>query len=242
MKRLCVQLDDVAFMRSALQSNSYDPVQFGILAENFGAHGLGCTFISDSKGVSERDVRILKETRKSFLNVKVPVHQEAVRVVLSAMPDMVTFVDAKLSEPGNIQPIDETVHLVSIEEMLPDLQANNISVAVFIQPEISILRTLSKYSVDYVELDASRYTGAEDINEEMLNLDKIKSAAIAAGKLGLGVNCSGGINYAHIAPLAQIPNMEDIIIGGHLIRNALFKGIEKAVDEAIQLIRYREYD
>ena len=58
----------------------------------------------------------------------------------------------------------------------------------------------------------------------------------------MGVNCSGNIGYEDIDGLAQTPNLEDITIGTPLIHRALFVGIERAVGEALQLIRHREID
>jgi pyridoxine 5-phosphate synthase len=242
MKRLSLLLDDVAHIRTTLNNPAFDPVQLGILGETAGANGLVCTWSGSDKGISERDLRILKEVRKSFVNFRIPVQEEAVHLALSITPDMVTFVDVKATDPRIVLPVEPALHLESIEPMLSDLQANNISVSALIPPEIGVLKSVSKLSIDYVEIDASDFTGAQDINLELVSLDKIKSAAVAAAKLGLGVNCSGGIGYNHIPAIARIPNLEDITIGGQLIQRALWVGVERAVLEALQLIRHREID
>ena len=73
-------------------------------------------------------------------------------------------------------------------------------------------------------------------------LDKIKSAALALGKWGLGVNCSGNIGYDDIDGLVQIPNIEDVTMGSALLRRAMLVGIDRAVREALEVMRYREID
>jgi pyridoxine 5'-phosphate synthase PdxJ len=155
---------------------------------------------------------------------------------------MVTFVDVKSNDPRNFSSIDLGSHQAEIDQMVPDLQANKISVSILVKPEVDVLKVISKLPIDYIEIDVSDYTTAFDINEEIVVLDKIKSAALAVGKWGMGVNCFGHIGYDDIPALAQTPNLEDITIGSELIQRSLLVGVEKAIEEALQLIRHREID
>jgi pyridoxine 5-phosphate synthase len=242
MKRLSLLLDDLAIIRAILSDTKIDPVRFAILAEHAGANSISCTYISKSKTIMERDLRLLKEINTSFFNLRIPIENEAMRLALSIIPDMVTFVDANPNSPRKINAVEPSLHQADIEEMLPNLQANNISVAILVKPEIEYLKLVSKLPFDYIELDALEYTEASDINDEILALDKLKSAALALGKWGMGVNCSGNIGYDDIDGLAQTPNLEDITMGDSLIRRALLVGIEQAIREALELMRYREID
>lgn len=242
MKRLALLLDEIAYIRSALKNDNFDPVQFAVLGETAGANGLVCTYNGSLVGISERDLKLLKEIRKSFLNVRIPVQEAAFRQILSLSPDMVTFVHTVSDKPQTVYPVDPAIHLDDVQQMLPDLLANNISVSMLIAPEINVLKSINKLSLDYVEIDTSGYTLAENVNDELVFLDKIRTAAMGAAKLGLGVNCSGGIRFEHLSLLAQVPSMEDVICGGQIIERAIWIGIEKAVSEALQLIQHRETD
>ena len=242
MKRLSVLLDDLAVIRSALSDDKIDPVRFGVIAETAGANGLVCTIMGKGKGVVERDLKMLKAIKQSYFNLRMPIDNEAMRLALAILPDMVTFVDIATGESHKVGPVEPGSHQAEIESMLPNLQANNITVSVLLKPDIESLKAISKLSVDYVEIDVSEYTGASDINDEIVALDRIKSAALAVGKWGMGVNCSGNIGYEDLDGLAQTPNLEDITIGTSLIRRALYVGIDQAVGEALQLMRHREID
>ncbi len=242
MKRISLVLDDMARIRTALKQERFDPVRFGVLAEVAGVNGLVCTFTDSEAGISERDLRLLKELRQTFFNLRIPVQEDAMHKALSLAPDMVTFVSAKSGNSLKVSPIEPELHLHAIQDMFPDLQANDIAVSAFIKPEINVLKSLSKLTLDYVEFDVSAYTTAADINLELVNLDKLNSAAVAAVKLGMGINCSGDIGYEHIPALAKIPNLEDIAMGTPLFQRSLLAGVERAVTEALQLIRYREID
>ncbi|MEJ2049908.1 MAG: pyridoxine 5'-phosphate synthase [Calditrichota bacterium] len=242
MKRLSVLLDDIAFIRSTLNNVNFDPVRFAILSENSGANGIVYTFTGNENGIRERDLRLSKEILKSFFNLRIPLKESAVKLALSLIPDMVTFVDIHTNEPRRTFAVDPVERLLEIQQILPDLQANSISVSLLIKPELDTLKAISKLAIDYVDIDTSEYTQAHDINEEIVALDKIKSAALAVSKWGMGVNCSGNISYQDLAGLAQTPNLEDITLGSHYINRALQVGIDRAVAEALELIHYPEPD
>jgi pyridoxine 5-phosphate synthase len=242
MKRLSILLDDLALIRSLYPEGIIDPPRFGILAENAGANGLVCTFSGSSKGISEKDLRLLKEMNRSFLNVRIPLQNEAMRLALSVAPDMVTFVDVKPNDPRKVSPLDLSTFPGEIDEMIPNLQSNNIAVSVLVRPEVDFLKAISKLSIDYVEIDAAEFTSAPDINDEIVALDKMKSAALALGKWGIGVNCSGNISLEDLAALAQVPNLEDIILGSQFIQRTFYVGINQSVREALDIIRSRELE
>ena len=236
MSRVSVLLDDVATLRKVFKNEKFDPVQIAVLAEAAGANGITCTFSTDQPYVRERDIQLLKEVRQTFLNVRIPVEEQIVRKVLSIAPDMVTFVRVE-AVGGHVLPVDLQLHLEMIEEFVPDLQANNISTAILIPPQISGLKTLSKMSIDYVELSALELTQAADTNEELMALDKLQSAAVAGTKLGFGINCAGDIGYEHLEHLARISAIEEIILGTAFYQRALLVGVEKAVQEALIAVR-----
>jgi len=166
----------------------------------------------------------------------IPPKPEQIRLALSLKPEMVTFVNVGQGPGGSASSLSAEDLYQVMPEILPDFQANNISVAAFVAPEIDMLKQIGKVQIDYVEFDCSLLTNAEDTNEELLETDKLKTAILGAAKLGLGINCSGGINYAHLPILAGIPQLEDITMGLSVLKRSLVVGIHQAVGEALQQI------
>lgn len=236
MKRLVLMVNEVAHLRSIFDDDMFDPVQYGVLGEISGARGIAAVFSESKNTLTERDARLLKDLRKTFLNLFIPISSPIIKKTLTIQPEMVTLVET--SSPGmqNIRPLIPDVIGETLVEVLPDFQANNISVALFLAPEISLLKQLSKLPIDYVMLDCSEYTQAEDSNEQLVALDKLKSAALAAAKLGFGLSCTGGIEYAHLPDIAGIPQVEDICMGLPLLKRALLVGVRQAIEEANQQI------
>ena len=157
-------------------------------------------------------------------------------MALSHKPEMVTFVNIEKNNPNLFMPMSSEDLYQGMPDILPDFQASNISVAAFVSPNIDILKQLSKIQIDYVEFDCTQLTNANDTNEELLETDNLKTAILGAAKLGLGINCSGGINYSHLPILAGLPQLEDITMGLSILKRSIAVGIDKAVREALQQI------
>ena len=60
-------------------------------------------------------------------------------------------------------------------------------------------------------------------------LEKLRGAASAANKLGLGVAASGGLNYQNIVDLLSIEQIEEVHVGTSILNRALLVGIGQAV-------------
>ena len=69
--------------------------------------------------------------------------------------------------------------------------------------------------------------------EQLIEIDKLNTAALGAAKLGLGINCCGGIDYVHLPHIARIPQLEDITLGLSILKRSMVVGIHQAVGEAL---------
>lgn len=238
MKRLIVAVDDIAVMRYLMKDSDIDPVQVAVLAETAGAAGITALLADSERGVQERDAALIKKLSKTFVNLHIPADPRLVKQALNIKPDMVTFVEVGRGEPPLMLPVSASGLEDVLGPYLADFHANGISVGVFAEPEIGVLKALSRVQVDYVEFDARGYTEAADSNDELVGLDRLSSAALGAVKLGLGVNCYGGIDFEHLPSLAQVPRLEDIGMGMSLAKRALLVGVDRAVREARELILF----
>jgi pyridoxine 5-phosphate synthase len=236
VKRLSIELNDMARLRTLFTDDDLSPTRFAILCEIAGAHGITLTLGNDNSKIDERDVKLIRVLNKSFINLHIPPQSEQIKLALSVKPEMVTFVTIERNTPNLFSPLSsDDLHQV-MADILPDFQANNISVAAFVSPDIDILKQLSKIQIDYVEFDCTLLTKALDTNEELLETDNLKTAILGASKLGLGINACGGIDYNHLPILASIPQLEDITMGLSILKRSIVVGIHQAVSEALQQI------
>jgi pyridoxine 5-phosphate synthase len=231
-KRLTIAIDDIANIRQTLRENTISPVQFAVMAEVAGVQGVSLCYQEQNGLFTEEEVKTLRNIGQTQLNLRLPLAAESLRTALSLLPNMVTF--CHIDEHGTPQPIRDSHELDILSGMITDLRTNKVSICVYCAPEIGEIKRLSRLSIDYVEFDCRELTSAPDTNAELVALDKIHHAAMAAAKLGFGVNLYGNISQAHLPMLAAIPKVEDICMGVALLKRSLWVGIDKAVQEALQ--------
>ena len=67
---------------------------------------------------------------------------------------------------------------------------------------------------------------------------KIENAVKLAQKLGIGVDAGHGLNYSNIKRIASIRGIEEYNIGHSIISRSVLFGLEKAVRDMVELVRF----
>jgi len=236
MSRLGIDIDPAAIIRNIFAEDIPDPAHLSVLGEMGGAESVNCFLREDKRSVNERDIRVLREIVKTHLIVRTTITEDTVRKLLKIKPDMITFV----SEGAETSMLPGTVNLEdyvgSLSDFIADARANNIATSVYIEPELNLVKLAGKLEFDYIEISARSYTKAQDLDEQLAELEAINTLTIASNKLGMGVNVSGGINQENIKDLAKITYLDDIIVSNSLMVKALAIGFEQAVRDFVSLI------
>lgn len=236
MSRLGIDIDPIAIIRNIFSKNIPDPAHISVLGEMGGAEAILCFLREDYKSVNERDVSVLKEIVKTHLNIRTTITDDTVRKLLKIKPDMVTFVSSNPSISLLPAPVNIEDNASLLSDYIADARSNDIATCIFIEPELSSVKQASKLEFDYVELNAKLYSSAEDLDQQIAELENINSLVIASNKLGMGVNISGGISQDNIKDLANIHYLDDIIVANSLIVKALSIGFEQAVRDFVSII------
>ena len=69
-------------------------------------------------------------------------------------------------------------------------------------------------------------------------LEAIDTAIKLARKVGLGVNAGHGLNYVNIKAIAALGGIEEYNIGHSIISRAMLVGLDRAVRDMVELIKY----
>lgn len=236
MRRIALDIDPIAYIRNIMRTNQPDPISATIMAELGGAESIVCYLRDDHATVKERDVRLFKEIVKTHLSVRTNLTEENIRKLIALKVDMITVVSP--GEVKSIEPIPISLDAYSsqLENYVAELRSNHILSSVLIEPSISEVKNAGKLEFDYVEFDASALSTSPDMETEVEALENIGAMCMAANKLGMGVNISGGIGYDNIREIASIDFIEDIIIGKPIINKAVFIGLEQALRDMQALI------
>lgn len=238
MAKLAVNVDHVATLRQARGGTEPDPVAAAAIAELAGADGIIVHLREDRRHIQDRDLKLLRHTVKTRLNLEMAATEEMIDVALSVKPEMCTIVPEKRQELTTEGGLDVRINQQALEKAIERLQEAGMAVSLFIDPDPDQIKASNKIGADYIEIHTGAFAEAKDWKAEQQELIKIENAVKLAGKLGMGVNAGHGLNYTNIKKVAALGGIEEFNIGHSIISRAVLTGLDKAVRDMIDLIKY----
>lgn len=238
MARLGVNIDHVATIRQARGGKEPDPVTAAAIAELAGADGITIHLREDRRHIQDRDLRILRHTIRSRLNLEMAATAEMVAIALDVKPEMCTLVPEKRQELTTEGGLDVRLNQPEVADAIRRLQDGGLVVSLFVDADADQIKAAAKCGADYVELHTGTYAEAADWQTEQEELRKLENGVRLARKLELGVNAGHGLNYLNIKKLAAIGGIEEFNIGHSIISRAVLVGLERAVRDMADLVKY----
>lgn len=233
---LGVNIDHVATIRQARRAVEPDPVAAAVLAELAGADGITVHLREDRRHMQDRDVRLLRQTVRTHLNLEMAATDEMVAIALDVKPDYVTLVPERREEVTTEGGLDIAGQTDRMKAVVNTLQSAGIPVSLFIDAAPDQIEASAQVGAQFIELHTGPYAEAKteaDRHRELEVLDRGTAQAIA---LGLRVNAGHGLTYWNTTPVARIPGMEELNIGHSIVSRAVLVGLERAVREMKALI------
>lgn len=236
-QRLGVNVDHVATLRQARKTSYPDPATAAALAELAGAGQITIHLREDRRHIQERDLKVLRQTTQTLLNLEMAATPEMVKVAYEFKPDMATLVPERREELTTEGGLEVAAQRESVGRVVKNLKDGDIIVSLFIDPDLDQLKAAHKVGADRVELHTGRYCEARGERERQRELARIVDAAKAATKLGLGCAAGHGLNYDNVRPIARIAEIDELNIGHAIVGKAVLVGFERAVREMIEILR-----
>jgi len=229
-----VNIDHVATLRQARRSPYPDPVLAALMAETAGADQITCHIRGDRRHVNERDIRLLRDTVQTHLNVECAATDEMVGIMLDLRPHRVTLVPERPEEITTEGGLDVVAHRALIQATCARLETAGIRVSLFIDPLDAQVQASAFEGIDMIELNTARYAergGAED-------LVRLASATAVGLDEGLEVAAGHGLTHLNLAALVDaVPDIVEYNIGHSIVSRAVFVGLDRAVRDLVHLIR-----
>jgi len=238
MAKLGVNIDHVATIRQARGGVEPDPVAAAVLAELAGADGITVHLREDRRHIQDRDLTLLRKTIKTRLNLEMAATDEMVLIAQQIKPDMCTLVPEKRLELTTEGGLDVRCNMEQIKSAVERLRAAGIPVSLFIDADPDQIKAADKVGADYIEIHTGLFAEAADWKSEEKELIRIENGVKLAQKLGIGVNAGHGLNYANIKRIATIRGIEEYNIGHSIISRAVLTGLDKAVRDMVELVRF----
>jgi pyridoxine 5-phosphate synthase len=228
---LGVNIDHVATIRQARQAVEPDPIAAAVLAELAGADGITAHLREDRRHIQDRDVRLLRETVTTHLNLEMAATDEMVSIALNLQPDYVTLVPEKRTEVTTEGGLDVAGQLESLKKVVDQLQSAHIPVSLFVDADSAQIQASQASGAQFIELHTGCYANASDPLAVSKELEHLRQGCAQAIALGLRINAGHGLTYRNVYPVAILPGMEELNIGHSIISRSVLVGIDRAIRE-----------
>ncbi len=229
--RLGVNVDHVATLRQARRVPYPDPVAAAQMAELGGADQITIHLREDRRHVQDRDLRVLRQTVTTRLNLEMAATAEMVKIAYEVKPDECTLVPERREELTTEGGLDVAAGRDHVRKVVKTLRDADILVSLFIDPDVDQVRAAHRVEGQVVEIHTGRYCEARLEGDRRRELARIVDTAKAAAKLGLAVAAGHGLDYRNVGPVAAISEIEELNIGHAIVARAVLVGMERAVRE-----------
>lgn len=231
MLTLGVNIDHIATIRQARRTVEPDPVAAAVLAELAGADGITVHLREDRRHIQDRDVRLLRQTVRTHLNLEMAATDEMVAIALDIRPDYVTLVPERREEVTTEGGLDIVGQQHRIAQVVNSLQQADIPVSLFIDADPQQIAAAAAVQARFVELHTGCYAEAKTESSRQKELEILQAGCQQAIAAGLRVNAGHGLTYWNVYPVACIEGMEELNIGHSIVSRAALVGMERAVRE-----------
>ena len=234
--RLGVNVDHVATLRQARRAAYPDPVVAAALAEQGGADQITVHLREDRRHIQDRDLRLLRETCRSVLNLEMAATQEMLGIAIEVRPHTVTLVPERREELTTEGGLDAAGGRDRLQPFVRKLREAGIVVSLFVDPDGAQLEASRDVGAERVELHTGAYCQARDEASRAAELRRVIDGAARAKALGLGVAAGHGLDYFNVEAIAAIPEIEELNIGHSIVARSVMAGMERAVHDMVERI------
>lgn len=229
MVRLSVNINKIATLRNARGGKLPDVLKAAVDCERFGAQGITVHPRPDERHIRFQDARELKSLVKTEFNIEGNPTPEFIRLALEIAPAQVTLVP---DDPGQLTSDhgwDTIKEKDKLREIIGVFHKAGIRTSIFIDPDASMIEHAKDTGTDRVELYTESYARNYPSNREGA-IKPFIDAAMAAEKLGIGLNAGHDLNLENLKYFAQnVPGLLEVSIGHALICDALYFGLENTI-------------
>lgn len=229
MTKLSVNINKIATLRNARGGNMPNVLNAAINCQLYGADGITVHPRPDERHIRYRDVLEIRPVIKTEFNIEGNPTESFIDLVLSVKPHQVTLVpdrhDAITSNAG----WDTFKYRNFLTDIVSTFKKEGIRTSIFVDHETVNIENAALTGTDRIELYTEPYAAGFSKNAAEA-LSPFVRAAIIARDAGMGVNAGHDLNLDNLAYLHKnIPWLMEVSIGHALISDALYLGLESAI-------------
>jgi pyridoxine 5-phosphate synthase len=232
--RLYINVDHVATVREARRTVEPDPLEAALLCQAAGADGITAHLREDRRHIQDHDLERMRPAVR-VLNIELATSPEIVAITCRLRPYQATLVPERREEITTEGGLDLGHAVTRLRDSIRRLDEAGIRVSLFVDPEPATLDKAKDLGVPAIELHTGRYSHTWRDGDSAL--DELRRAARHAADMGLFVHAGHGLTYENVAPVAAIPEIEELNIGHSIVSRAVMVGMRPAVEEMLRLVK-----
>ena len=229
MTKLSVNINKIATLRNARGGNMPNVLTAAINCQLFGADGITVHPRPDERHIRYNDVLEIRPIITTEFNIEGYPSEEFINLVLSVKPDQVTLVpdphDAITSNAG----WDTGKNRIFLTDVISAFKREGIRTSLFVDTDRVNIENAALTGTNRVELYTEPYATGFSQNA-IAAVEPFIMAAEIARDAGMGLNAGHDLNLENLRYFHQcIPWIEEVSIGHALISDALYLGMENAI-------------
>ena len=226
--RLYINVDHVATVRQARRTNEPDPVEAALLCEKGGAQGITAHLREDRRHIQDDDVERLMAAVQ-VLNLELATSTDVIALACRLRPYQATLVPERREEITTEGGLDLSRPNPRMRETIRRLEEAGARISLFIDPDLKTVDAAKDLGVPAIELHTGRYANSWRQGDRAL--EELQRAARHAADMGLFVHAGHGLTYGNVAPVAAVPEIEELNIGHSVVSRSVIVGMRQAVEE-----------
>lgn len=253
-RRLGVNIDHIATLRQARGVRYPDPVQALSILKACAVDQVTIHLREDRRHIQDHDLKQIIALKTLPVNLELAVSEPILKIAERLKPKTVTFVPEKRQEVTTEGGLDCVKKARSVGKAVERMKKAGLHTSLFIDPDFKQTRMASALGADAVEFHTGAYchlvesyftkygaykikSGSPLANRIEKSLKTLAEACHQAADQGLKVYAGHGLHIKNLAPVAQIPEIEEYNIGHAIIARAVFVGLESAVREIQEILK-----
>jgi len=229
MTKLSVNINKIATIRNARGGDSPNVVEAAINCQKFGADGITIHPRQDERHITNNDVFDIKSIMTTEYNIEGYPSADFIKMVLEVNPEQVTLVPDGPDVITSCSGWNTIKFQGFLKEITSILKEKGIRTSIFVDPKIEMIEGAKKCGTDIIELYTEDYATNYSLNKH-LAIEPYILAAKKANDLGLGINAGHDLSLENLEYFSkEIQDLAEVSIGHALISDAIYLGLENAI-------------
>jgi pyridoxine 5-phosphate synthase len=231
LTNLSININKIATLRNSRGGNNPDVVKAAVDVQRFGADGVTVHPRPDERHIRYNDVREIKKIITTEFNIEGNCReQKFVDLVLEAKPQQVTLVPDTLGQLTSDHGWNTIENKNYLRDIIAVFKKAGIRVSIFVDPDVKMVEGAAATATDRIELYTEGYARQFAAGNKQSAVQPYVEAARKAKELGLGLNAGHDLDLKNLKYFKEnIPWLDEVSIGHALISDAIYLGLENAV-------------